>query len=547
MDIDLDEFYKYYNVENHTIDETLKHFNMKYSFFRKFVVEHNFKKNIKATGIKHKIPSKEEIIKYYITDNKTAEELAKYYNINIRTFQRWTKKYNIVKPINNKLENMYNTNIEKYGSKTIFGTKKYRQWFKDNYDDISKKIKKTMNEKYGSKSYVESNEAKQIWKLGTSKTEERIYQKLKSIYSDCINGYKSSNYPYNCDFYIPCLDLYIEYQGFYTHGEEPFDRNNINHIHQVEMLKENKSEYNVSKLHVWTEKDVSKRNTAFNNNLKWIEFFTEEEFNKWFYKINKNNVIYWIESIYKNVIKNYNIDGIKVDLFYPTKKIAIKLRGLFWDLDKTNPKKESMYLKEKGIRLINIYDYEWFNYEDNFKEFIKNILKSRNKKLLKNNVIVQITSEEMVNFLKNNHLFSDTIKGCTYCYGIYQDGELIAVSGFNKLSKKYDYEWKRFGIKYGWMTEKNIAKLFLDNFSLTHKGLLVDYQQMDRFPFSTDENMGFKYVRWNNGSVSVSNDMKFTRHTFISEKGLNKVDTMKKYGYHYEYPTAGTITWVKEL
>lgn len=547
--IDDKEFFQYYIVENHTINETLNHFNIKYSFFRKYVIEHNFKKNTKSNGIKHKLPSKEEIIKYYITENKTADELAKFYGINRRTFLRWTKKYNIVKPIQNKLQNMYDTNIKKYGSKTIFGTEQYHQWYKNNYPSISIKIQNTMMSKYGYKSYVETDEAKNIWKLGTSKTEQYIFNKLKSVYTDCINGYKSDLYPFNCDFYIPCLDLYIEYQGFYTHGDEPYDENNINHKQEVEKLKQSNSEYNNSKLYIWTIRDVLKRETAIKNNLRWLEFFNEEEFNTWFDKINKNNAIKSIESIYnKKLKKNCYIDDIKVDMFYIGKKIAIKFRGLFWDLENANPKKESKILKDKGIRLINIYDYEWYNYKNNFISFISNLLSSRDKKLLRNNEVVEITSNEMMNFLKTNHLFSDTIKGCTYCYGIYQDNELIVVSGFNKSKGKYDYEWKRFAIKYGWMTQKNIAQLFLDKFSENHSGILVDYQQMDRFPMSSDENMGFECKSWNCGVVSMNiKTMGFTRHSFIKENNMTKFETMKKYGYDIEIPNAGTITWIKRI
>ena len=57
------------------------------------------------------------------------------------------------------------------------------------------------------------------------------------MYPDTIRQYKDSRYPYNCDFYIPCLDLFIEFQGYWTHGEHPFNPNDINDINRLNLMK----------------------------------------------------------------------------------------------------------------------------------------------------------------------------------------------------------------------------------------------------------------------------------------------------------------------
>ena len=53
-----------------------------------------------------------------------------------------------------------------------------------------------------------------------SKSEEKIYNLLLTKFnkSDIIRQYKSDLYPFACDFYIKSLDLYIEYNGHWTHG-----------------------------------------------------------------------------------------------------------------------------------------------------------------------------------------------------------------------------------------------------------------------------------------------------------------------------------------
>lgn len=56
-----------------------------------------------------------------------------------------------------------------------------------------------------------------------SKAEDTIYEELCCIYGEenIIRQYKSEVYPFHCDFYIQSDDLYIEYQGSWTHAVSP--------------------------------------------------------------------------------------------------------------------------------------------------------------------------------------------------------------------------------------------------------------------------------------------------------------------------------------
>ena len=85
-----------------------------------------------------------------------------------------------------------------------------------------------------------------------------------------------------CDFYIGDLDLYMEYQGNWTHGKHPFDSNSIEDMIIVDAWNKKATSYYESAIDVWTKRDPSKRKTARDNNLNWIEFFSMEEFMKWF-------------------------------------------------------------------------------------------------------------------------------------------------------------------------------------------------------------------------------------------------------------------------
>jgi hypothetical protein len=74
-----------------------------------------------------------------------------------------------------------------------------------------------------------------------SKSEDLFYKRLLLYFNkeDIYRNYcLDSRYPYSCDFYIKSKDLFIEYQGHWTHGYEPFDENKEEHIKYLEKMQE---------------------------------------------------------------------------------------------------------------------------------------------------------------------------------------------------------------------------------------------------------------------------------------------------------------------
>ena len=120
-------------------------------------------------------------------------------------------------------------------------------------------------------------------KVGHSTEEEIIGNCLKNMYSevytfesipDYIFSRVKDKYPFNFDFYIPSIDLIVEYQGFFTHGYEPYK----NTEDQKNLLETWKIRAKTSKLYdnavrVWTEQDVLKEKVANRNKIKLLRIY----------------------------------------------------------------------------------------------------------------------------------------------------------------------------------------------------------------------------------------------------------------------------------
>ena len=182
-------------------------------------------------------------------------------------------------------QKMIDTQTEKYGG-VGFASK-----------ELSKKTHDKILENYGVTHYSKSERWKEqnyVTKkrnntLNVSKVENRVYKKILEKYPNTIQSYFSDEYPFTCDFYIPELNLYIEYNGFVTHCGHFFDDSNENDLRQLEELKylEENAKTQKSKnfyknvIYTWTILDKKKLDTANNNRLNYVVFWNEKEANNY--------------------------------------------------------------------------------------------------------------------------------------------------------------------------------------------------------------------------------------------------------------------------
>ena len=166
--------------------------------------------------------------------------------------------------------------LKKYGVENISQVK-----------EIKEKKEKTFLRHFGTKNnYGRSSVVNNIFKrrksnntLNTSKSEEELYLYIKEKFPSVKRQYKEERYPYFCDFYIPELDLFLELNGTWTHGNHPYDMNSKEDNSILNIWKEKSKEHPMylTAIKTWVVSDVNKRNKAKENHLNFKEVWNLNE------------------------------------------------------------------------------------------------------------------------------------------------------------------------------------------------------------------------------------------------------------------------------
>lgn len=224
--------------------------------------------------------SKEEVEDLYIKQNKSNEDLQKLFNVKESQISELLKYYNIHK--------------DKAAANKIAFEKKFRKWGSEEaYNEyMITKTNKTRIDKYGSldnfynivtTKTLETRTANGT--LGKSLIEDVIFEKLKTVFLDLIRNYHDIRYStrtgktFDCDFYSKALDLFIEYQGNWTHGFAEYDSTDPNCIELLKLWQEKAktSKYYADAITTWTVRDVQKKTAIVQNKLKFMRLYYKND------------------------------------------------------------------------------------------------------------------------------------------------------------------------------------------------------------------------------------------------------------------------------
>ena len=197
-----------------------------------------------------------------------------------KSIQTWREHYGVDNPFAAEEIKILlkEINLKKYGVDNVFAAK-----------EIKEKIKQTNLKKYGVEYPVQSKEIldkifitkKENGTSCSSQIEQDFKQWLIDNNIEFDHQHHDDNYPFDCDFYFPKTNSYLEIQGSWVHGPRPYNENNAN---DIDLLNKWKSKINENDKHsfyetaiyTWTERDVKKRQWAKDHNLNWSEVFTTD-------------------------------------------------------------------------------------------------------------------------------------------------------------------------------------------------------------------------------------------------------------------------------
>lgn len=173
--------------------------------------------------------------------------------------------------------------------------------------EVRSKIQATSMERYGVPYYWQSDDAKERLRvllsddavqnkiiatkkkrgtINSSYAEKLAYDLLIAHFGpddvDPQHG-TDSRYPYNCDFYIRSLDLFIEINASWMHGGHWFDSEDHNDMEKLSMWKSKTKPQYKQAIKVWTQLDLEKRNVAVQNGLNYLVFWDNDlsDFKDW--------------------------------------------------------------------------------------------------------------------------------------------------------------------------------------------------------------------------------------------------------------------------
>lgn len=132
------------------------------------------------------------------------------------------------------------------------------------------------------------------------------------------------------------------------------------------------------------------------------------------------------------------LNGKEIDIYIPSLALGVECDGVMWHDERHKAKNyhidKTLACKERGIRLIHVFEDEWNLKKEIVKDRIKSILGIYGKRIYARQCEIGLVDAKAANdFLNMNHL-QGAIPS-KFCYGLYYAEELVLVATFGKARK----------------------------------------------------------------------------------------------------------------
>ncbi len=276
---------------------------------------------------------------------------------------------------------------------------------------------------------------------------------------------------------------------------ELFDARQRN-LNANKILQSKEELSNLYSQNLTTQQIAEKLNTTKGTVSRWMAVHQIEARNPNSYerKIKKisneeNELFQWLSQIYDGDLIQSNrsvLNGKELDIYIPSKNLAIEYNGLYSHLYRPWEDKECLikgpkYHLEKtiecekhGIRLLQFFSDEWKFKKQIVQSIIKSKLGVTNKIYARKCKIEEIQVSLKNQFLNQNHIQGEDKSKIKL--GLFYDNKLVAVMTFckSRFNKNFEWELSRFSCLGEFTVVGGFSKL-LKYFTLNNKGSIVSY------------------------------------------------------------------------
>jgi hypothetical protein len=352
------------------------------------------------------------------------------------------------------IERVKKTNLEKYGSEWYLSSEdkktksdktnleKYGTTTPSKSESVKSKIIKTNLDKYGFNSPLLNDEIKQKskdtliqnWGVDNPFKSPEIREKSN----------KTNLEKYGYFYPIQSSDIVeirkknnlIKYGSENFNQNEEFRKNNFkiaNHPNYISYIGQTISLFHCDVC----KKDFEIRSDNFYKRI-------EQDLNLCticnpigdFVSIKEQELFKFIKSNYQGqIIQSYR-DGLEIDIYLPEINLGFEFNGIYWHsseyLDKNYHLNKLNHFKERGIRIINIWEDDWNFKQDLIKSMILHILNQTPTKIYARQCEIREIKDikKIKEFLNSNHIqgwVNSKVK-----IGLYYNNELMSLMVFDQ-------------------------------------------------------------------------------------------------------------------
>lgn len=164
----------------------------------------------------------------------------------------------------------------------------------------------------------------------------------------------------------------------------------------------------------------------------------------------QRNVAAFVESLGVKVVQDERdiLGGLHIDIWLPEKHLGIEYNGSYWHTEnRVGNKHLEKYERAKaaGIRLIQLFDFEWLERPDIVRARIKSMVGGGPVHDARKCEVVEIDRSETARFLENTHLQgAGASRGVVYA--LRQAGDILACATFapSRYAKAAEWEVLRY-------------------------------------------------------------------------------------------------------